>query len=219
MISLDFLNNDYEDNRPEAQKIAESIAIDILTGKLKPGQRIAEHTLCDKYAMSRTPIREILNQIASIGLIKLIPNRGAFVIGITERDVDDFFYIRSLLYPQCVKWAVERITDEEYSALEETFSFMVFYTATEDLEKMQKINRGFESIIYNASHNTDLERTLLRYDFIIRYANKDIRYPLNYLPTVLEEHRSIFNAFKERNPEAGAEAAQIHAYRSMLRRK
>ena len=219
MISLDFLNNDYEDTKSPAQKAEESIAIDILTGVLKPGQRLAEQALCDKYSMSRTPIREILGRLASSGLVNIIPNRGAFVSGVTERDIDDYFYMKILLYPQCVKWSVERITDEEMSALEETFAFMEFYTATEDLDKMIKINRGFEAIIYNASHNPELERTLLRYDFFIRYANYDIKYPLNYLPTVLEEHRAIFDAFKNKKPEAGAEAAQIHSYRSMLRRK
>ena len=219
MIDLDFLNNDYQDSRPLTQKVSESIAIDILTGVLRPGQRISERVMCDKYALSRTPIREILNQLSSTGLIELIPNRGAFVVGITELDIDDYFYMKSLLYPQCVKWAIERITGEEMAALEETFSFMEFYTATEDLEKMKKINHGFEAIIYNASHNTELERTLLRYDFLIRYANKDISYPLNYLPTVLEEHRAIFQAFLDKNPDAGAEAAQIHAFKSMLRRK
>ena len=132
---------------------------------------------------------------------------------------NDYFYMKSLLYPQCVRWAIERITAEEMAALTETFSFMEFYTATEDLEKMKKINHGFDAIVYNASHNTELERTLLRYDFLIRYANKDISYPLNYLPTVLEEHRAIYEAFKANNPEAGAEAAQIHAFKSMLRRK
>ena len=219
MIDLDFLNNDYQDNRPAAQKVAEAIAIDILTGVLRPGQRISERVLCDKYALSRTPIREILNQLSSTGLVTLIPNRGAFVTGITERDIDDYFYMKSLLYPQCVRWAIERITADEMAALTETFSFMEFYTATEDLEKMKKINHGFDAIVYNASHNTELERTLLRYDFLIRYANKDISYPLNYLPTVLEEHRAIYEAFKANNPEAGAEAAQIHAFKSMLRRK
>ncbi len=219
MLSLDFLNNDYEDTKSPAQKVEEAIAIDILTGNLRPGQRIVEQNLCDKYGMSRTPIREILNKISSGGLIKLIPNRGAFVVGITERDVDDFFYMKSLLYPQCVKWAIERITDDEYAMLEETFAFMEFYTAAEDLDKMLKINRGFEAIIYNACHNAEMESTLLKYDFLIRYANLDIKYPLNYLPTVLEEHRAIFDAFRAKKPEQGAEAAQIHAYKSMLRRK
>ena len=96
MIDLDFLSNDYQDNRPVAQKVAESIAIDILTGTLRPGQRISERVLCDKYALSRTPIREILNQLSSTGLVTLIPNRGAFVTGITERDIDDYFGLETL---------------------------------------------------------------------------------------------------------------------------
>ena len=74
--------------------------------------------------------------------------------------------------------------------LEETFAFMEFYTATDDMEKC-KINRGFEAIIYNACHNREMESLLLRYDFFIRYANADVKYPINYLSTVLEEHRAI----------------------------
>lgn len=219
MLSLDFLNNEYEDTKSHAEKVEEAISIDILTGVLKPGQKIVEQRLCDKYAMSRTPIREILNRIASSGLIEIIANRGAFVKGLTSRDVDDLFYMKSLLYPQCVKWAVERITEEELSMLEETFAFMEFYTATEDIAKMQKINHGFDAIIYNSCHNHEMEKTLLKYDFMIKYANMDIKYPLNYLPTVLEEHRGIYDGFIKRRPEHAMEAAQIHAYKSMLRRK
>lgn len=219
MLSLDFLSNDYEDNKSPAKKAEEYIAIDILTGVLRPGQRIIEQKLCEKFGMSRTPVREILSRLAAGGLVELIPNRGAFVRGITQRDVDDILYMKSLLYPQCVKWAIERITDEEYAMLEETFAFMEFYTATEDFEKMQKINRGFDAIIYNASHNAEMEAALLKYDFIMRYANLEVQYPLNYLTSVLEEHRAIFHAFRDRKPEAGAEAAQVHVYKSMLRRK
>ena len=219
MLSLDFLSNDYEDNKSPAKKAEEYIAIDILTGVLRPGQRIIEQKLCEKFGMSRTPVREILSRLAAGGLVELIPNRGAFVRGITQRDVDDIVYMKSLLYPQCVKWAIERITDEEYAMLEETFAFMEFYTATEDFEKMQKINRGFDAIIYNASHNAEMEAALLKYDFIMRYANLEVQYPLNYLTSVLEEHRAIFHAFRDRKPEAGAEAAQVHVYKSMLRRK
>lgn len=219
MLSLDFINNDYEDKKSPTQRVAQAISIDILTGILPQGKQIVEQQLCDKYKMSRTPIREILKRLEADGMINIIPNRGAFVTGYTPRDIDDFLYMKCILYPQCVKWAIERITDEEFSMLEETFAFMEFYTATEDIEKMQKINRGFHAIIYNASHNHEVEALLLKYDFIIRYANMMVKYPANYLSAVLEEHRAIFDAFKNGDSEAGYEAAQIHAYKSMLRRK
>lgn len=108
MLSLDFINNEYEDTKTPAQKVCESIAIDILTGILPDGKQIVEQKLCEKYKMSRTPIREIIKDLQMLGLIDLIPNRGAFVSGISQRDVNDFSIEKSS-HPQCVKWAVERI--------------------------------------------------------------------------------------------------------------
>ena len=219
MINLDFLNNDYEEKKSISQKIEEEIKIKILTGQLRNGQRIVEQTLCDHYQISRTPIREILRKIEAEGLIETIPNRGAFVKGFTSQNIDDFFYLKSLMEVQCVRWAIERITDEELETLEEIFEFMEFYTISNDLEKMVRINQGFDTVIYSASHNREIEATLHRYNFYIRYANAQLRYPINYLPTVLEEHRAIYQAFRDRDPEAGAAATEIHMMKSIIRRK
>ncbi|MBR5516889.1 MAG: FCD domain-containing protein, partial [Firmicutes bacterium] len=120
---------------------------------------------------------------------------------------------------QCVRWAIERITEEQLELLGETFDFMQFYTMSDDLDKMLRINEGFDAIIYNAAHNKELEKRLNRYNFLINNANADVKYPLNYLSTVLEEHRAIYNAFVARDPDAGAEATEIHLYKSMLRRR
>ncbi len=219
MLSLDFINNEYEDTKTPAQRVCETIAIDILTGIIPDGKQLVEQQLCDRHHISRTPAREVLKDLQALGLIEIIPNRGAFVTAIGHRDVDDLYYMKSLLYPQCIRWAIERITDEEFAMLEDAFSFMRFYAPTEDIEKIQRIIHGFNAIIYNASHNKELETTLLRYDFLIKYANRGVRYPLDFMPSVLDEHRAIFEAFQQRNPEMGEEAAQIHAYKSMMRRK
>lgn len=219
MLKLDFLNNKYEDTRSPIEKAEEAIAIDILSGVLLPGRQIVEQNLCRRFGMSRTPIREVLVRLETKGLIEIIPNRGAFVLGLTPQELDDIFYMKSLLYPQCVRWAIERITAEEMEMLEETFSFMEFYTATEDYEKMNTINKGFESLIFHACHNRELEENLAKYDFFILHYNANISYPINYLSVVLEEHRAIMEGFRRSNPDLGAEAAQVHVFRSMLRRK
>lgn len=219
MINLDFLSNDYEEKKTTAQKIEEELKIDILTGKRRNGQRIVEQELCDSYGISRTPVREILRRIEAEGLIETVPNRGAFVRGFTEQDIDDFFYLKSLLEVQCVRWAITRITDEELNTLEEIFEFMEFYTMSDDLEKMARINQGFDAAIYDAAHNKDMEQTLHRYNFYLHHANAQVRYPINYLTTVLEEHRAIFQAFLARDPDAGAEATEIHMMKTIIRRK
>ncbi len=219
MLTLDFLSNDYKEKKTQAQIVEENIEIDIITGKIPSGNRINERELCETYNMSRTPIREILRRIEGNGLIKSIPNRGVFAVGLNSQSIDDLYYLKTILEVQCVRWAIERIEDYQMELLEETFDFMQFYTISNDLEKILRINEGFDSIIYNAAHNKELESRLLRYNFLIKYANADVKYPLNYLPTVLEEHRAIFNAFIAKDPDAGAEAAEIHLYKSMLRRK
>ena len=219
MLTLDFLSNDYKEKKTQAQIVEENIEIDIITGKIPSGKRINERELCETYNMSRTPIREILRRIEGNGLIKSIPNRGVFAVGLNSQSIDDLYYLKTILEIQCVRWAIERIEDYQMELLEETFDFMQFYTISNDLEKILRINEGFDSIIYNAAHNKELESRLLRYNFLIKYANADVKYPLNYLPTVLEEHRAIFNAFIAKDPDAGAEAAEIHLYKSMLRRK
>ncbi|MBR4411608.1 MAG: GntR family transcriptional regulator [Firmicutes bacterium] len=219
MMNLDFLSNDYQEKKTKAQKIEEEIKIEILSGRLRTGQRIVEQDLCDKYGISRTPIREILRRIESEGLIETIPNRGAFVKGFTEQNIDDFYVMKSALEIQCIRWAIERITDDELDMLQQTFEFMEFYTMSDDLEKMLRINNGFDTIIYRACHNREMEKTLHRYNFYLKYAASNSRYPANYLTTVLEEHRAIFHAFMTRNPEAGAEAAEIHMLKTMIRRK
>jgi DNA-binding GntR family transcriptional regulator len=219
MLKLDFLSNDYKEKKTAAQIAQENIEIDIITGKLPNGKRIDEQALCKKYNMSRTPIREILRKIEGNGLARSIHNRGVFAVGLSHSNIDDLQQMKSILEVQCVKWAIERITEPQLELLQETFDFMQFYTMSNDLDKILKINEGFDTIIYNAAHSPELEARLNRYNFIIKHAFSDIKYPQNYLETILEEHRAIFDAFIARDSEAGAEATEIHMYRAMFLNK
>ena len=192
LTKLDFLSNDYKEKKTPAQLAEEAIEKDIISGRIAPGKRINEQDICKRFNMSRTPVREILRRIEGNGLAKSIPNRGVFAVGLTQQDLDDIFYLKILLEVQCVRWAIERITEEQLELLGETFDFMQFYTMSDDLDKMLRINEGFDAIIYNAAHNKELEKRLNRYNFLINNANADVKYPLNYLSTVLEEHRAIY---------------------------
>ena len=119
---------------------------------------------------------------------------------------------------QAVKWAIERITDEEMDKLEETFEFMEFYTMRKDVEKMLVINSGFHQVIYEASHNRMLRKQLSSYQNYLKYVGRDVVFEDDYLPTVLEEHRMIFKAFVDKDIKAGVEAMERHINRSRERR-
>ena len=139
-------NDDRElSNAPMSTSLLAKLERDILTGTLKPGQKLTEQEICSQYEVSRTPVREALRQLEADGLVENILNRGAFVVGLSKQDFEDLFEMRRAYEMQAVKWAIERITDEEMDKLEETFEFMEFYTMRKDVEKMLVINSGFSS--------------------------------------------------------------------------
>lgn len=205
-------------NAPLYNSLLGKLQKDILTGKLKPGEKLTEQNLCKTYGVSRTPVREALRQLETDGLVENILNRGAFVIGMSDQDYEDMFELRKAYEIQAVKWAIERITDEEMDKLEETFEFMEFYTLRDDIEKMLTINTGFHQVIYEASHNRMLQKMLSSYQNFLKYKGMDSVYDENYLTTVLEEHRAIFKAFKDKDVKAGALAMEVHINRAKERR-
>ena len=111
-----------------SENLFNELRSDILKGKLKPGEKITEQRVCNEYSVSRTPVREAFQKLEIDGLIETIPNRGAFVVGITHRDIQDMYELRKAYEAIAVRWAIERITDEEFAALKEAYEFMEFYT-------------------------------------------------------------------------------------------
>ena len=205
-------------NAPLSTSLLGKLQKDILTGKLKPGQKLKEQELCKAYGVSRTPVREALRQLETDGLVENILNRGAFVVGMTQQDYEDMFELRKAYEIQAVRWAIERITENEMDKLEETFEFMEFYTMRNDIDKMLTINSGFHQVIYEASHNRMLKKLLSSYQGFLKYKGLESAYDDNYLETVLEEHRAIFKAFKDRDVQEGAAAMERHIELAKQRR-
>ena len=207
-----------ESKTPVSKGLLARLQEDILTGEMRPGEKIVEQKLCQKYGASRTPVREALKQLEADGLVEYILNRGYFVIGMSDQDFEDMFELRKSYEIQAVKWAIERITEEEMEALEETFEFMEFYSMRNDIEKMLVINAGFHQIIYEASKNRMLQNLLTSFQTYLKYKSPEVVYEENYLSTVLGEHRAIFKAFKDNDPREGGRAMEIHINRAKERR-
>jgi GntR family transcriptional regulator, rspAB operon transcriptional repressor len=204
---------------PLSTDLFNRIKEDILSGKLKKDQKLIEQSICDEYKVSRTPVREALLQLEMEGLVEMIPNRGAYVLGLSARDMDDMFILRKIYEVQAVRWAIERITDEEMAQLEETFEFMEFYTMKNDVEKMLNINVNFHQTIYKASHNRMLQHLLSSYQAYIRHGRRNFDEKEEYLQTVLKEHRDIFQSFVYKDVDAGVRAMEIHMDNSKSRHR
>lgn len=206
------------DALPLTEAVYQKLLRDILTGHIKKDSRLVEQKVCEMYSASRTPVREALGRLEKDGVIRLVPNKGAIVTGFSDREISDFFEMRTDYEILAVRWGIERITEEQMDELDEIYDFMKFYTAKDDIPKMISINTAFHRQIYKAAHNRLLEDTLIRYQTIINYCSSSNYFAPGYLQKVFKEHSRIYNAFKNENPDNGARAMKVHMKSSMKRR-
>lgn len=205
-------------NQPLSTTLYNELQKDILSGVIKPGTKLTEHVICKKYDVSRTPVREAFRQLETDGLIENIPNRGAFAVGLSPRDISDLFDLRALFEIKAVEWAIQRMENEDIEALKENIDFMEFYTLKDDTEKVLQFNAEFHGIIYAGTKDKILHKTLLTYQTYLKYSAPAKKYAGDYLKTILEEHKALFKAFETRNVAAGKKAMETHMSQSKLRR-
>ena len=86
-----------ERHRTLRERIVDFVKEAIIKGRLRPGERIPEPELAERFGVSRTPIREAFRQLESEGFLTVIPRKGAVVSPITDKDVREFYSIKSLL--------------------------------------------------------------------------------------------------------------------------
>lgn len=100
---------------------------DILSGVYKEHDELRETTIGEELGVSRTPVREALRQLELEGLVTIVPNKGAYVTGISKKDVHDIYKIRSMLEGMCARWATRYITPEQIGELEEVILLSEFH--------------------------------------------------------------------------------------------
>jgi DNA-binding GntR family transcriptional regulator len=198
-------------------ELAGKIRKDILTEALSPGVKLTEQNICDQYGVSRTPVREALRNLEAEGLIEIIPNRGAFVIGFSGEDMADLFALRKIYEVQAVQWAILRITETEMEDLEESYEFMDFYTKRGDTRRMKELNARFHRSIYEASHNRLLCSVLTSYQSYLRDSARTLPYREEQLDEIFREHTAIFEAFHREDPASGGQAMACHIENSAVR--
>lgn len=214
---MDIIQSD-KSGQPLSAGLYTELQTGILSGAIPDGSKLTEQTICTQYNVSRTPVREAFRQLEADGLIENIPNRGAFVTGLTKRDISDLFDLRGLFEVQAVEWAIKRMSSEDIDQLAETVEFMEFYTLKSDVEKVLTFNSQFHSIIYAGTKDRMIQKTLAIYQTYLKHSAPAKTYSGDYLKTILEEHKAIFEAFETKNTAAGRKAMEYHMEQSKLRR-
>ena len=128
----------------------------ILNGTYKEQDELRENTIGKELGVSRTPVREALRQLELEGLVTIVPNKGAYVTGITTKDVKDIYTVRSMLEGLCARWATEHITEEQLDELEEIIFLSEFHMKKEghnNTEQIAVLDSRFHAVLYEASNS------------------------------------------------------------------
>ena len=99
------MQNSLQADLPLRDVVFYTLRQSILTGELKPGERLMEIHLADKLGVSRTPVREAIRRLELEGLVTMFPRRGAEVAQITEKSMSDVLEVRRTLDALCAELA------------------------------------------------------------------------------------------------------------------
>lgn len=193
---------------------------DILSGKYKENDELREVAIGEELGVSRTPVREAFRQLELEGLIQIVPNKGAYVTGITRKDVQDIYMIRSLLEGLCARWATENITEEQMAEMEENIFLSKFHAEKGHYDQLAELDNRFHEIMYEACNSKMLEHQLRDFhQYVLRVRKKTLS-NVNRGRKSNEEHEQIMEAIKAKDgdrAEALAHAHMINAYNNMVK--
>ena len=201
-------------------RVFQKLREDILSGKYKEHEELKEVAIGEELGVSRTPVREAFRQLELEGLIQIVPNKGAYVTGITAKDVKDIYMIRSLLEGMCAKLATEKITKDQLEEMEENIYLAEFHASKGHMDQMAELDNRFHEILYEACDSKMLEHTLRDYhQYVLRVRQKTLSTNTRGLASN-DEHRQIMEAIKSGDADKAEQLANKHmlnAYDNMVR--
>lgn len=206
----DYLQSNMDEFLPLRDVVFNTLRQAILTGELKPGERLMEIHLANKLGVSRTPIREAIRKLELEGLVTMIPRRGAEVAQITEKSMNDVLEVRRALDALCVELACDRITDEELESLKQACEGFEAAVRTKDVKKIAQADVALHDIIVRATGNQRLIQ------LVNNLSEQMYRYRFEYIKdssqheTLIEEHRIIYQSIVRKDKETAAAAARTH---------
>ncbi|ASP35489.1 GntR family transcriptional regulator [Labrenzia sp. VG12] len=101
-----------------AETIAAAVEADILNGVFKPGEDLKQGDIAVRFAVSRIPVRDALQLLASRGLIEHVPNRRARIICLNRKEIDEVFDLRLLLETDCLRQAIGHLTPADLDRID-----------------------------------------------------------------------------------------------------
>jgi DNA-binding GntR family transcriptional regulator len=201
-----------EEHSPLHDRVIVELRQAILSGQLKPGERLVEGRLADELGVSRNPVREAIRALASEGLIEVTARRGAAVATMTELEARETIEVRALLEGQNARLAARRRDKHIIKRIQTVLNKGTAAVAAKRFDQLFDLNQHFHRELAAAGQNTVLGELLqkLRERTSMLFAPADPgRQARSW-----EEHAAILRAIVEGDERAAATLAAEHVMRA-----
>jgi len=199
-----------DNNKPQREIVFETLREAIIQGRLEPSERLMEIQLAEEMGVSRTPVREAIRKLELEGFVVMVPRKGAYVAGISVKDIVDVFEVRAALEGLAAGLAAERATTEELEEMERAVLQIYEVSSGTNLNTLVERDTNFHELIYKASRNQRLVQIVIHLkEQIQRFRTTSLALPGRGRHAV-EEHKNIIEAISSRNVELAGNLAREH---------
>jgi GntR family transcriptional regulator, trigonelline degradation regulator len=202
------------------ERVTVSLRNAILSGQLKPGQKLVEKELCTSLDISRTLLREALPQLEAEGLIKSVAHKGPSVASVDADEVRLIYQVRRALEALTAREFVRNATDDQVRELREQLVALKRPEAATDLRALLIAKAGFYAVLFEGCGNKVISQILTQLNNrMILYKRLSLS-AAGRLSEVIGELEAIVAAIEARDPDEAARLSDIHvdnAERTVLR--
>ncbi len=189
-----------------AEEALTRIQESIISGELRPNQRLIEVELSRKLGMSRTPIREAIRRLQQTGYVTILPSGGAIVTEFSQKHIRDQFEVREVLETLVAKLGCERASDEQLKQARQYLNAAAEAAARHDTDTYYRFDGMFRDILLEACGNDrliGLVKTLRNYYYLGRLARIISEAELR---RNIKQQFALIDAMSKRNKTGAARA-------------
>ncbi len=196
--------------RSRMQHIRDVLEDDIVNGRMKPGEQVQLEALIERFGVSRTPVREALQQLETSGLVEVLPKRGTYVTRVGLDDLVQMFEVMAELEAMCARLAARRIQAAALAEVLDALAACEAQAALHDANAYYYANEQFHQLIYQACGNDFLvQQTTALKNRLKPYRRLQLQLR-NRVAQSAEEHRAIVAALQQGDSDAASRAARDH---------
>ncbi len=194
--------NSLKGTTPVRERAYEYLKSAILSGRLDPGQRLAEEHLAEEMGVSRTPVREALHKLELEGLIKPLETRGFVVSKDSKEEVEELFDIRAILEGYGLRVISEKVSENLLEQLNGLIEKAEDALRRKEIGEVFKWNTEFHDMLHQmVAEKKRVYRLLVNMrEYVLRYREDTLQYP-DGGRRALDGHYKIVMALRLKDPD------------------